>query len=97
MAKRSKKPNTAFDSSGALDRPNLEREPTPLVMGPRWRPEFSDRRVELAYEIKAMGLQLTAMLIEAEQLGLSVVFNPYFDTQRGAPAVQLRVDLQLLR
>ncbi len=60
-----------------------------LVMKPEPRKEFSDRRVELAYELKAVALKTAALLNEAEALKLDHLFV----VQRGQDGLVVKVGL----
>jgi hypothetical protein len=66
-----------------------------LVMKPEYKPEFSDRRVELAYEVKALAYKLAQLMNEAQALNLDTLFNPYRGPD-GQFAVNTQVVVRLL-
>ncbi len=86
-------PNADFDKR----EPAVETVPKErvLVMKPADRPEFADRRVAFAYEVKSLALAYTGMMKEAHDLGLDLVFNPYLHPELG-PSVHVQVVVKLL-
>jgi len=71
------------------------KEDRVLVMKPEPREEFKERRVELAYEVKALALALAKAMNEADALKMDVLFQPY-RLQDGSLAVNTQVSVRLL-
>lgn len=68
-----------------------------LVPKPEHRKEFSDRRVEMAYEIKEIGIKLAELANEAEENGCDVMFGLQRSPANGKIIVVTQVALKLLK
>ena len=67
-----------------------------LVEKPKHRPEFADRRVELAFEFKELVTKYTDMLNEADALGLDVFMQTRRD-DTGRFIAHINVGMRLLK